>query len=83
MDSLGSSVLNMWLFFVIITVFLSQIQNLAWLVGLLSGAIWSVLNMFCYVWASSSTIQNLAWLLTSMLILWVIIKIYQAFKPWN
>lgn len=78
-----SSVLNIWLFLVIITLLLLNIQNVAYMFWLLSWFFWSFVNIFSNVGANCNSIMWYMPILTSAVLLLIIMKLYSHFKPWG
>ncbi len=77
-----SSVLNIWLFLVLIMLLAVNIWNIAWFFWLLSWIVSQLFNVMSYFWADCTTITTVSTMFTSAVVVLLIIKIYSHLKPW-
>lgn len=64
------------LFIVLVLLLFNYITTIAYIFWLIGGFFWLFLNYFCFLGVSDSTIQIAVSLITTLLILFVILKIY-------
>lgn len=77
-----SSVLNIWLFIVLLVLLALNIGSVAYFFWIIVWFFQLLFNILSYVGASCNTILNVSWLFTSAVVLLIIMKIYSHLKPW-
>lgn len=78
-----SSALNIWLFIVIVVLLSTNIWDIAYFFGMFSWYIGQVLNLTSYIGASCWNIMTVSWLFWSVVVAFLLIKLYHYFKPWG
>lgn len=76
-----STAMNIGLFVVIVVLLATNIWNVAYFFGLFSGYVWQVFNLMSYIGASCTTIMTVSGLFWSVVVAFILIKLYNYFKP--
>ena len=72
-----ASIVKIFIFLAVFTLFAVELSDLAYLFWLLSWFLASIFSVFCYLGASSSSVAVISWLFVSFLLAGLLLKLYK------